>query len=177
MFEMFATRLARMRVPLGFLCAGAVLWLARPTPRSLAIGSVIAACGEIVRIWAAGHLEKGQEVTQSGPYRLTRHPLYVGSAIIALGAAVASARVSAMGVIAAYMAATLASAVRHEEAAMRAAFGDAYDAYAESRAKPVARPFSLARAIKNKEHKSIAGLAAVGLLFAVKAFFLTRSRF
>jgi protein-S-isoprenylcysteine O-methyltransferase Ste14 len=170
-FEMFATRLARMRVPLGFFCAGAVLWLARPTLQSLVIGSAIAACGEIVRIWAAGHLEKGQEVTQSGPYRITRHPLYVGSAIIALGAAVASARVSAMVVIAVYMAATLASAVRHEEGAMRAAFGDEYDAYVQSRAKPIARPFSFARAIKNKEHKSIAGLAAVGALFAVKAFF------
>jgi hypothetical protein len=76
-----------------------------------------------------------------------------------------------MVVIAAYMAATLASAIRHEEASMRAAFGDQYDQYAASRAKPVARPFSLARAIKNKEHKSIAGLAAVGALFAVKAFF------
>jgi protein-S-isoprenylcysteine O-methyltransferase Ste14 len=169
---MLAARLARIRVPLGFFCAGAVLWLARPTPRSLAIGGIIALGGEIIRIWAAGHLEKGREVTQSGPYRLTRHPLYAGSAIIALGAAVASARVSAMVVVAAYMAVTLASAVRHEEASMRAAFGDQYDAYAQSRMKPTARPFSLARAIKNKEHKSIAGLAAVAALLAVKAFFL-----
>ena len=168
---MFAARVARVRVPLGFFCAGAVLWLARPTTRSLAIGSVIAIFGEIIRIWAAGHLEKGREVTQSGPYRITRHPLYVGSAIIALGAAVASARASAMVVIAAYMAITLTSAVRHEEAGMRAAFGDEYDAYAESRAKPEARPFSLARAIRNKEYKSIAGLAAVGAVLAVKAFY------
>ena len=171
MSEMFATRLARMRVPLGFFCAGAVLWLARPTSRSLVIGGVIAVFGEMVRIWAAGHLEKGREVTQSGPYRITRHPLYVGSAIIALGAAVASARVSAMVVIAAYMATTLASAVRHEEAGMRAAFGEEYDAYAESRAQPVARPFSLTRAVKNKEHKSVAGLAAVAALLAAKAFY------
>lgn len=160
-----------MRVPLGFLCAGAVLWLARPTPHSLVIGGVIAVSGEIVRIWAAGHLEKGREVTQSGPYRITRHPLYIGSGIIAVGAALASARVSAMVVIAAYMATTLASAVRHEEAGMRAAFGDDYDAYAESRAKPVARPFSLTRVMKNKEHKSVAGLAAAGALLAAKAYY------
>ena len=173
MSEGVAAKLARMRVPLGFFCAGAVLWLARPTPRSLIIGGVIAGFGEIVRIWAAGHLEKGREVTQSGPYRITRHPLYVGSAIIAVGAAVASARVSAMVIIATYMAITLASAVRHEEAGMRAAFGDEYDAYAQSRATPVGRPFSLARAIKNKEHKSVMGLAAVGALLAVKAFYFS----
>lgn len=167
-----ATRLARMRVPLGFLCAGAVLWLARPTPRSLVIGGVIALMGEAIRFWAAGHLEKGREVTQSGPYRITRHPLYAGSAIIALGAAVASARLSAMLIIAAYMAATIVSAIRHEEASMRAAFGDAYDTYAHSRGAPVERRFSLARALKNKEHEAVAGLAAVAAILAAKALFL-----
>lgn len=171
MSETLAARLARVRVPLGFFCAGAVLWLARPTLRSLAIGGVVAMLGELIRIWAAGHLEKGREVTQSGPYRLTRHPLYVGSAIIGMGAAIASARISAMVVITAYMAITLTSAIRHEEAGMRAAFGDQYDAYAESRAQPETRPFSLARAIKNKEHKSVAGLAAVGALLAAKALY------
>jgi protein-S-isoprenylcysteine O-methyltransferase Ste14 len=169
--DMVAARLARMRVPLGFFCAGAVLWLARPTPRSLAIGGAIALAGEAIRVWAAGHLEKGREVTQSGPYRLTRHPLYAGSAIIAAGAAVATARAGAMALIAAYMFATIVSAIRHEEAGMRASFGDQYDAYAESRAAPVERPFSLARAMKNEEYKAIAGLAAVAAILAMKAFF------
>ena len=163
------TRLAQWRVPLGFFCAGAVLWLARPTPRSLAIGGAIALIGEMFRIWAAGHLEKGREVTQSGPYRITRHPLYVGSAMIALGAAVASTRISAMVLIAIYMLVTIMSAIRHEEASMRASFGDQYEAYAKSRATPVERPFSLARAIKNKEHKAVAGLAAVAAILAAKA--------
>ena len=162
--------LARWRVPIGFACAAAVLYLGQPTPRSLAIGGAIALIGEMVRVWAAGHLEKGREVTQSGPYRLTRHPLYAGSAIIALGAATASARLSAMVLIAAYMAATIISAIRHEEASMRASFGDQYDAYAQSRGAPVERPFSLARAIKNKEHKSVAGLAAVAAILAAKAY-------
>ena len=169
--EELAARLARMRVPLGFFCAAAVLWLARPTPQSLAMGGAIAFVGEVVRIWAAGHLEKGREVTQSGPYRITRHPLYFGSAIIALGAAIASARVSAIILIAAYMAATIVSAIRHEEAGMRASFGDQYDAYAESRARPVERRFSLARVVKNKEHKAVAGLAAVGAILAAKVFY------
>ena len=99
----------------------------------------------MVRVWAAGHLEKGREVTQSGPYRLTRHPLYAGSAIIALGAATASARPSAMVLIAAYMAATIISAIRHEEASMRAAFGDQYDAYAH-RAERLCSGHSASRA-------------------------------
>lgn len=172
MSETFAAAVARLRVPLGFLCAGVVLWLSQPTPRSLAIGGLIAAVGEIVRIWAAGHLDKGREVTQSGPYRVTRHPLYAGSAIIAVGAAVASARVSVAILIGAYMAITIVSAIRHEEASMRAAFGDEYDAYAESRARAVERPFSFTRAMSiNKEYKAVAGLVVVAAILAAKAFF------
>ena len=169
--ETLAARLARIRVPFGFFCAGAVLYLAQPTPRSIAIGGAVATVGEMIRIWAAGHLEKGLEVTQSGPYRITRHPLYVGSAIIAAGAAAASARTSAMVLIAAYMAVTIVPAIRHEETSMRASFGDQYDAYAQSRATPVERPFSLVRAIKNKEHKAVAGLAAMAAILAAKAYF------
>ena len=164
--------IARARVPLGFICMGAILWLARPTTRSLVIGGAIAVAGEGVRIWAAGHLDKGKEVTQSGPYRFTRHPLYAGSAIIAGGAAVASARVSVAILIALYMLVTVVSTIRHEEASMRAAFGDEYDAYANSRAKPVDRPFSFSRAMRvNKEYKAVVGLGAVAAIFAVKAIF------
>ena len=164
-----AAVLARSRVPLGFACAGAVLWLAQPSAQSLTLGGAIAAAGEILRFWAAGHLEKGREVTQSGPYRLTRHPLYVGSATIAAGAAVASATVSAAAVILVYVGVTLVSAILHEEANMRAAFGDRYDAYLESRSAPSERAFSLARALKNKEHRTVLGLVVVAEILAAKA--------
>jgi len=84
------TFLARYRVRLGFVAAIGALVLAKPTMRTLALGGAIAIAGELLRVWAAGHLEKGREVTVSGPYRLTRHPLYVGSSIMGLGFAVAS---------------------------------------------------------------------------------------
>lgn len=172
MRDSLAAPIARARVPLGFICMGAILWLARPTMRSLVIGGAVAVAGEVVRIWAAGHLEKGREVTQSGPYRFTRHPLYAGSAIIAAGAAVASARVSVALLIAIYMLVTLVSAIRHEEASMRAAFGDEYDAYATSRATPVDRPFSFTRAMSvNKEYKAVMGLGAVAAILALKTIF------
>ena len=91
-----ATRwIARYRVRMGFVAALAAFWLARPTRDSLAVGALVAAAGELIRIWAAGHLEKGREVTMSGPYRLTRHPLYLGSGLIAAGLAIASSSVAA----------------------------------------------------------------------------------
>jgi protein-S-isoprenylcysteine O-methyltransferase Ste14 len=172
MREPLAATIARARVPLGFACMGAMLWLARPTIRSIVAGGAIAILGEAVRIWAAGHLDKGKEVTRSGPYRFTRHPLYAGSAIIAAGAAVASARVSVSILIALYMLVTIVSAIRHEEANMRAAFGDQYEAYATSRATPIERPFSFSRAMSvNKEYKAVLGLGAVAAILAIKAIF------
>ena len=169
-----ARRLARWRVPLGYLLAIVAFWLAAPTPLSLAIGATVGAIGEAFRIWAAGHLEKGLEVTRSGPYRFTSHPLYVGSALIATGVAIASARLSVATVVFCYFAATTVAAIRHEEEGMRARFGDQYDAYLNSRAQPIDRPFSLGRAIRNKEHRSLAGLAVVAVIFALKAAFGSR---
>jgi hypothetical protein len=162
------TTLARRRVPLGFACGAAVLWLAHPTVRSLALGGVVAVAGEFVRVWAAGHLEKGREVTRSGPYRLTRHPLYIGSALIGAGVTIASARWSVAALVAAYLVPTIAAAIRHEEANMHAAFGESYDAYLSSRARPVDRAFSLERALRNKEYRAIAGLAVMAAVFAFK---------
>ena len=115
----FISRVARLRVPLGFLCAVVVLWLAVPTRVSLAVGAVIAVVGEALRIWAAGHLNKSREVTSSGPYRFFAHPLYVGSSVMALGVAVASSSVIVGVVIALYMGATITAAIRHEEAFIR----------------------------------------------------------
>ena len=163
------TVLARRRVPLGFLFGVAILWLAQPTVRSLEVGGAIALAGEALRVWAAGHLEKGREVTRSGPYRLTSHPLYIGSALIGAGLAVAAARTSVVVAVAVYLACTIGAAIRHEEANMRAAFGDEYDAFLQSRGRPVARAFSLERAMRNKEYRAIAGLILVGALLAVKA--------
>jgi protein-S-isoprenylcysteine O-methyltransferase Ste14 len=169
-----AAAIARRRVPLGFAFGALVILLARPTSRSLVIGAAVALVGEAFRVWAAGHLEKGLEVTRSGPYRFTRHPLYIGSAIIAAGVAIAAARSSVAALIFCYVAATTVAAIRHEEEGMRARFGDQYDAYLDSRAQPIDRPFNLGRAIRNKEHRSLAGLAVVAVIFALKAVFGSR---
>ena len=163
--------LARWRVFLGFVFAAIVLWLAAPTRQSLLIGAAIAALGESLRIWAAGHLEKSKEVTQSGPYRYTRHPLYLGSSWIGVGIAVASNNQIAAVIVIVYMVLTLTAAMRSEEAHLREKFGDAYDAYAEQRAPKVVRAFSWQRAIHNREHHTIAGLLTGLLILAGKMLF------
>src|SRR6476659_6007866 len=160
--------LARRRVALGFLAAVAALVLARPTPLTWWTGFVIAVAGEAVRIWAAGHLEKGSEITRSGPYRWTRHPLYLGSSIVAAGVVIAARNVVVAVLIAIYMASTITAAVRVEEAFLTTRFGDAYDRYRKSRAERMARRFSVARVIRNREYRAAAGLVAGFALLALK---------
>jgi protein-S-isoprenylcysteine O-methyltransferase Ste14 len=155
--------LARWRVSLGFVFAGIVLWQATPTRQSLLIGAAIAILGESLRLWAAGHLEKSKEVTQSGPYRYTRHPLYLGSSLIGIGMAVVANNLMVAAIVIAYLALTLTAAMRSEEAHLREKFGDAYDAYAQKRSAPMDRAFSFPRALHNREHHTMLGLAA-GLL-------------
>jgi protein-S-isoprenylcysteine O-methyltransferase Ste14 len=156
--------LARRRVALGFVFAIAVVYFAQPTTTSLAIGAAVALIGQAIRLWAAGHLEKSREVTTSGPYRFTRHPLYLGSSIMAAGVAMGCRSIVVAIVVCVYMVTTIAAAIRSEEAYLRERFGDAYDAYAQSRGSRVSRRFSWERAWRNKEYRSMTGL---GLFLAI----------
>ena len=160
--------LARKRVPLGFATTIAALILARPTWTSWRYGLIVALIGAAIRVWAAGHLEKGREVTSSGPYRWTGHPLYVGSSILALGVIIAARSVPLAVVAAIYMGATITAAIRTEEAFLRRTFGDTYDRYQQSRGAPSSRRFSLARVMRNREYRAAAGLIVGFALLALK---------
>jgi protein-S-isoprenylcysteine O-methyltransferase Ste14 len=175
----FLRKLARLRVPLGFACGVLVLWLARSTPRTLAAGFAVACVGELLRIWAAGHLEKSREVTRSGPYRWLRHPLYVGSSIMSAGLAIASWSIPVAVLIVVYMTSTLTAAIRTENAFLRATFGADYDAWldASRRNDPtvtVQRAFSLERARRNREYRALSGLFLAFALLALRAWWSSR---
>lgn len=88
----YADTVAKLRVFTGFLMVGMFLWLARPDPYSLAYGIPVMALGAFVRGWAAGHLRKNQNLTTGGPYSMVRNPLYVGTAIAAIGMVIAAQR-------------------------------------------------------------------------------------
>ena len=171
--------LAKKRVPLGFLTTIVALVLARPTWSTWRMGLLVALAGEAIRVWAAGHLEKGREVTSSGPYRWTGHPLYVGSSILALGVVIAARSVPLAVLAALYMGATITAAIRTEEVFLRRTFGDTYDNYQQSRglgavarsakAARSSRRFSLERAMRNREYRAALGVLVGFALLALKA--------
>jgi protein-S-isoprenylcysteine O-methyltransferase Ste14 len=159
--------LSKKRVPLGFVTTMVAVLLARPTWTTWRYGLLVALAGEAVRVWAAGHLEKGREVTSSGPYRWTGHPLYVGSSILALGVVIAAWSVPLAIVAAIYMGTTITAAIRTEEAFLQRTFGDTYDRYQQSRA-PSSRRFSLERVMRNREYRAGVGLIVGFALLALK---------
>jgi protein-S-isoprenylcysteine O-methyltransferase Ste14 len=162
------SHLARWRVPLGFVCAVAALVLARPAWWSWWAGLALAVPGEALRVWAAGHIEKGREITRSGPYRFVRHPLYLGSTLLGLGFALASRSTFVWVVAVAYLGVTLFAAVRLEERTLDERFAGAYSAYRDGRAAPVERPFSWARVVSNREYRALSGMAAAFLWLVIR---------
>ena len=174
--ETLVAGIARLRVALGFVFGVLVLILAQPTRQSLIAGISIAACGELFRIWAAGHLHKSREVTASGPYRWVPHPLYLGSSVMGIGLAVACASIPVAILIALYLVTALTAAIKSEETYLRRAFGEQYDLYrsgveAQRRSSGPAsrRRFSLAQAMANREWRAVVGLVIGMLLLVWKA--------
>jgi protein-S-isoprenylcysteine O-methyltransferase Ste14 len=120
----------RGRVRLGYPVAMVFLVFARPIPRSLVIGGIVAAFGLLVRGAASGNLRKDEELATTGPYALTRNPLYLGSAFLAAGFIIAGDSWWAGLIVGVYFAVFYYAVIRNEEADLRKRFGAAFEEYA-----------------------------------------------
>ena len=67
-----------------------VSWLGDTYLTLLYAGAAVAVVGELIRMWASGHVKKNKELATDGPYAYVRHPLYVGNILILFGYSVAS---------------------------------------------------------------------------------------
>lgn len=111
----------------------AAVILARPTGFSLVGGAFFVCIGEAVRMWAAGHLRRKQELTTSGPYAYLRDPLYLGRFFLIIGFCIMGWGYClvllpiALGV---FFYSYLPRKYRKEMAWLEDLFGDEYRAYA-----------------------------------------------
>jgi protein-S-isoprenylcysteine O-methyltransferase Ste14 len=170
---------ARWRVRLGYPLAIVVLAFAHPTPQSILYGAIVGSIGLLVRALAAGHLHKQEQLTVSGPYAYTRNPLYLGSAILALGVALATHSWISALILLSYFALFYSIVMRREEHELRFHHGAAFEQYA--RAVPLFFPrvtpanllgiregtFSIAQYKKNREYR-----AAIGFLLLLAVLLL-----
>jgi len=159
----------RIRVPAGTLLGILFLLWMRPTPRSLLGGGVLAACGALVRIWAAGHIDKGRVLARGGPYAHTRNPLYLGSFLMALGVLVAGQGYWLLLPFLAFYLLTYYPVMKAEEGELLCGHGSDFVEYAGrvplffpsfGRAVSDSSTFLWSRVVKNREHRTILGLLA-----------------
>jgi protein-S-isoprenylcysteine O-methyltransferase Ste14 len=170
---------ARWRVRLGYPLAVVVLLLARPTPKSILTGAIVGTIGLLVRASAAGHLHKQQVLTVTGPYAYTRNPLYLGSFILMIGAAVVANSWPSALILLCYFALFYSFVMRREERELYQHHGDAFQQYARTvplffpRLTPArfsaenAGAFSVAQYGKNREYRAAIGFLLLLLVFVV----------
>jgi protein-S-isoprenylcysteine O-methyltransferase Ste14 len=123
---------ARQRVRIGYVLAVVVLYFSRAEPRPILIGACVGLLGLAIRAYAAGYLHKQAVLTTSGPYARTRNPLYFGSSILTLGAAIAMNSWLSAALLLLYFALVYTLVMRREEIELRGHHGSEFDAYAKS---------------------------------------------
>jgi len=171
----YADFVQRLRVPSGFLLAAAFLYLAQPTWMSLLVGLPVSLAGLALRTWAAGHLRKNEDLTRSGPFAWTRNPLYLGTLLIAMGCAVASAQLSVVGLAAAFFVFVYLPVIELEEQHLRKLFPQ-FEDYSALVPPLVPRPprnssgqrYDAALWRRNKEWKAWYGFLAVEAFLVVR---------
>jgi protein-S-isoprenylcysteine O-methyltransferase Ste14 len=176
----YAAWAARWRVPLGFLLGLAYLVFSRPAVWILVAGGAVAAAGVALRAYAAGHLVKNQQLATSGPYACTRNPLYLGSALMGAGLALAGGNwILALACVVLF-AAVYWPVIRREEAYLRREFGEVYENYARAvplllprfplrrRGEPAGRKFLWKQYWKNREYEALLGYLAIIIFLAFK---------
>jgi len=173
----YSTWAARWRVPLGFALGALYLILAQPSPTLLLAGAPLALAGLLLRAWSAGYLTKNQRLATSGPYAYTRNPLYLGSALMGLGAAVAGRSWVMGAAFAAFFTLVYWPVMQREAQFLGREFPAAFELYVSQvplflpkrprHPTPPAK-FQWRLYLKNREYEAAAGYLAAMVFLALK---------
>jgi len=165
----------KLRVPLGFVIAAAVLYFAEPSMVSILVGLPVALVGTLFRGLAAGVIKKDSSLATSGVYALTRNPLYFGSSLLATGFAVMSANEIAAALLIVPFGLIYPTVMLREEAHLSRLFPQEFRSYKAKvpRFFPrltlrFPRSFSFNQYLANREYNTAMGLAAAVAVFAIK---------
>ncbi len=141
-----------------------------------AAGLVVVLLGVLIRAWAAGYLHKDQAHAVRGPYLFVRHPLYLGSCLLALGFILALHHWLLTLVLGGLTAAVYAHTIRHEESNLLKRFGASYRKHMALAGALWPKPaglkqlltsrkawggFSVRQYMKNREYECLLGVLAI----------------
>ncbi len=178
------TTIQRIRVPAGMIFALVFIYSARPQMELFMAGLGLALAGLGVRIWAAGHIEKGSRLAARGPYQFTRNPLYLGSFLIGLGFSLAAATAWLMVLFVLLFFALYVPVMRREESELDHSFGSEYEFYrqkvplflprlpvrhsTDSTPESGDRNFQWRLELLNREHNAVVGFVVIAVVLWAK---------
>jgi len=121
-----------LRQGIGLLLVAVSAYFARPGLLLVIIGLVIAAFGQVFRIYAAGFIHKNKQLATNGPYALVRHPLYLGNILILIGFSTAAANLYVwLGVILFFFI-WYPAAIAYEDSKLESIFADEWRAWSKN---------------------------------------------
>ena len=139
-----------------------------------------------MRTWASGYIKKNEELSQTGPYAITRNPLYVGNFLIGAGFSVMTGRLLLFLLFIVVFIYIYRVTIQNEETFLSVRFGDTFSRYKER--VPVFFPikffssrsashdisgahFSWKLVIQHREYHTWLGIIAGLIIFLVKLVF------
>jgi protein-S-isoprenylcysteine O-methyltransferase Ste14 len=164
----------RLRVPLGFVVAAIVLYLAKPQGITILAGLPFAVAGAMLRGMSAGVIRKDSRLATVGPYAWTRNPLYFGSFLLTVGFAIMSASWVAAAVLIVPSVVIYPNVIRNEEAHLERLFPEDFRRYCASvprffpKLGGFERSFSFKQYWANREYNTALGFAVVLAVFVLK---------
>jgi protein-S-isoprenylcysteine O-methyltransferase Ste14 len=164
-----------------------LLWRSRgpASPLRLASGLALCIAGQALRAWVLGGVPDGTSgqnekliatsLNTTGPYALTRNPLYLGNLGIALGLCLIAHDIWLLSIVALLFAVQYRAIIAAEEVFLRDRFGAAHEEWSArvprfwprlaTAASP--RPWDIRRALR-KEHNPAAAWISLALVLAAR---------
>lgn len=167
----------RNRIVTSLLLGAAFWFFARPTLASIAAGVPFVLLGEAIRTWSSGYIRKNQELATTGPYALTRNPLYLGNGVLGFGFVVMGRSWVFLLLFLAAFSFIYRSTIRQEEERLSAKFGERFSEYVTTVPRFFPRwrgwrsergSFDWDLVMKHREHRTWLGILVVLALMIMK---------
>jgi len=117
----------RQFITIAYLVLLTILGAPDRFPALFWLGTVLVIAGELIRLWASGHVKKDKALATTGPYAFVRHPLYLGNHTIVLGFCLSCGLWWSLPVWIALSLAFYPSALSREDAVLRRLFGTEWE--------------------------------------------------
>lgn len=123
--------ISRNRITLSFAGAAICLYFAFPSRTTVIAGIPFIILGEVMRTWASGYIKKNEVLSQTGPYAITRNPLYVGNFLLGVGFSIVTNRILILLLFLAIFIFIYTATIQYEEKYLSSKFGELFSRYKE----------------------------------------------